>query len=220
MKTDVKRLIALRAAEELTENSVVNLGIGIPTLIADYLDETKITLHTENGMLGVKKLDENHIDLEIVNAGKLPVGEAVDSSYFSSADSFAMIRGGHIDIAVLGALQVDERGIMANWAVPGKDILGVGGAMDLLEGAKKVIATTIHTSTNGESKFVKECTYPITSRRVIDMLITNLGVFQWKEKEFELIELVGDATLEDVINNTEAHFIISPELIKGDEKNE
>lgn len=216
MKTDVKRLIAIRAAQELTDNAVVNLGIGIPTLIADYLDETTMTLHTENGMLGVKKLDEEHIDLEIVNAGKIPVGEAVDSSYFSSADSFAMIRGGHIDIAVLGALQVDERGIMANWAVPGKDILGVGGAMDLLEGAKKVIATTIHTSRNGETKFVKECTYPITSRRVIDMLITNLGVFQWKENAFELIELVGDTTIEDVIKYTEAHFTISPKLIKED----
>src|SRR5699024_8479750 len=159
-----------------------NLGIGIPTLVAKYVQSDSVHFHTENGLLGVKELlDESEHDPLRVNAGKLPVGEKIGASYFDSASSFGMIRGGHVDVAVLGALQVDQEGQIANWAIPGRNIMGVGGAMDLLSGVKKVIITTTHTNKSGESKFVKSCTYPITSNRKIDMMITDLGVFEQKK---------------------------------------
>lgn len=208
----MRELIARRAAEELTPHSVINLGIGIPTLVADYITDPSITLHTENGLLGVTAVDPEHIDPLIVNAGKLPVGEGIGASYFSSAQSFAMIRGGHVDTAILGALQIDEKGRIANWAIPGKDIIGVGGAMDLLEGAKKIIITTSHTANDGSPKIVESCTFPITSERVADMIITELAVFQWSGDQYELIELVGNATLEEVEAKTEARFTIHQEI--------
>lgn len=210
----IKDMIAKRAAGALEEQSVINLGIGIPTLVANYLDKEKYYLHTENGLLGVTSVADEDIDPNIVNAGKLPVGEAVGASYFNSADSFAMIRGGHVDVAILGVLQVDETGQVANWAIPGKDIIGVGGAMDLLVGAKKVIITTNHTAKDGSPKFLKECTYPITSTRKIDMIITDLAVFERKGEKFELIELMGNATLEEIAEKTEADYIVS-ESLKG-----
>lgn len=210
----IKDMIAERAAGALKEQSVINLGIGIPTLVANYLDKEKYYLHTENGLLGVTSVADEDIDPNIVNAGKLPVGEAVGASYFNSADSFAMIRGGHVDVAILGVLQVDETGQVANWAIPGKDIIGVGGAMDLLVGAKKVIITTNHTAKDGSPKFLKECTYPITSTRKIDMIITDLAVFERKGEKFELIELMGNATLEEIAEKTEADYIVS-ESLKG-----
>lgn len=205
-------MIAERAARALEEYSIINLGIGIPTLVANYLDKDKYYLHTENGLLGVTSVAEEDIDPNLVNAGKLPVGEAVGASYFHSADSFAMIRGSHVDVAILGVLQVDESGQVANWAIPGKDIIGVGGAMDLLVGAKKVIITTNHTAKDGSPKFLKECTYPITSTRKIDMIITELAVFERKGNVFELIELMGDATLEEVEEKTEAYFTVNKAL--------
>ncbi|HBV24084.1 MAG TPA: succinyl-CoA--3-ketoacid-CoA transferase [Jeotgalicoccus sp.] len=208
----IKDMIAERAAGALEEQSVINLGIGIPTLVANYLDKEKYYLHTENGLLGVTSVADEDIDPNIVNAGKLPVGEAVGASYFNSADSFAMIRGGHVDVAILGVLQVDETGQVANWAIPGKDIIGVGGAMDLLVGAKKVIITTNHTAKDGSPKFLKECTYPITSTRKIDMIITDLAVFERKGEKFELIELMGNATLEEIAEKTEADYIVSESL--------
>ncbi|MGO1922492.1 MAG: 3-oxoacid CoA-transferase subunit B [Jeotgalicoccus sp.] len=208
----IKDMIAERAARSLEEQSVINLGIGIPTLVANYLDKEKYFLHTENGLLGVTSVAEEDIDPNIVNAGKQPVGEAAGASYFHSADSFAMIRGGHVDVAILGVLQVDETGQVANWAIPGKDIIGVGGAMDLLVGAKKVIITTNHTAKDGSPKFLKECTYPITSTRKIDMIITDLAVFERKDDKFELIELMGDATLEEVAEKTEADYVVSDAL--------
>ncbi len=213
----IKDMIAERAAGALEEQSVINLGIGIPTLVANYLDKEKYFLHTENGLLGVTSVAEEDIDPNIVNAGKQPVGEAVGASYFHSADSFAMIRGGHVDVAILGVLQVDETGQVANWAIPGKDIIGVGGAMDLLVGAKKVIITTNHTAKDGSPKFLKECTYPITSTRKIDMIITDLAVFERKGEKFELIELMGDATLEEIAEKTEADYIVSESLKRSDE---
>ncbi|MDO5359754.1 MAG: 3-oxoacid CoA-transferase subunit B [Jeotgalicoccus sp.] len=208
----IKDMIAERAAGALEEQSVINLGIGIPTLVANYLDKEKYYLHTENGLLGVTSVADEDIDPNIVNAGKLPVGEAVGASYFNSADSFAMIRGGHVDVAILGVLQVDETGQVANWAIPGKDIIGVGGAMDLLVGAKKVIITTNHTAKDGSPKFLKECSYPITSTRKIDMIITDLAVFERKGEKFELIELMGNATLEEIREKTEADYIVSESL--------
>lgn len=212
---NVKEVIAQRAAKELPKQAIINLGIGIPTLIANYIDEAQYVLHTENGMLGVTKVNENNINPMIVNAGKQAVGEAVGASYFSSADSFAMIRGGHIDVAVLGALQIDETGVIANWAIPGKEILGVGGAMDLLEGAKKIVITTTHTNADGAPKFVKKCNYPITSLRRADVLITELAVFQWKNTHYELVDLIGNTTLEEVASKTEAYYTIANNLKGG-----
>lgn len=215
---NVRELIAKRAAAELKPYSIINLGIGIPTMVANYLDEENFFLHTENGMLGVTSVAEEDIDPLVVNAGKQPVGEAIGASYFNSADSFAMIRGNHIDVAILGALQVNSKGQVANWAIPGKDIIGVGGAMDLLEGAKKVIITTLHTSNKGEPKIVDECVFPITSERVADVIITDLAVFKWDVTHYELTELMGNATLDEVNAKTTATFTISPDLEVGGRK--
>lgn len=211
-----KEMIAKRAAEELSPHSIINLGIGIPTLVADYLDEKQYYLHTENGLLGVTSVEEEDIDPLLVNAGKLPVGEAIGASYFHSADSFAMIRGGHVDVAILGALQVDSKGLVANWAIPGKDIIGVGGAMDLLVGAKKIIITTNHIAKDGSPKIVDECTYPVTSNRPADVIITDLAVFKWEEDGYELTELIGDATLNEVEEKTTAHYRINDRLMQNE----
>lgn len=210
-----KEMIAKKAAELLTPHSVINLGIGIPTLVADYLDKDSFYLHTENGLLGVTSVAGEDIDPLLVNAGKLPVGEAKGASFFHSADSFAMIRGGHVDVAILGALQVDTNGRVANWAIPGKDIIGVGGAMDLLAGAKKIIITTNHLTKDGFPKLVDECTYPISSTRRADTIITDLAVFHWKDGLYELVELMGDATLEEVARKTTASYKVSIQLLKN-----
>jgi len=205
-KSDMQHLIAKRVAQELEGPCVVNLGIGIPTLVAEYMDAADIYLHTENGLLGVTDVEADQIDPNLVNAGKLPVGEAVGASYFNSSDSFAMIRGGHVDVAILGALQVEQTGVIANWAVPGKNIMGVGGAMDLLVGAKKVFVTMSHTSKDGSSKILKECTYPITSTRSVDMIFTELAVFKVVDQQLKLVELMPGATIEEVREKTEAEF--------------
>jgi len=205
-KTDMQHLIAKRVAQELEGPCVVNLGIGIPTLVAEYMDAEDIYLHTENGLLGVTDVEAEEIDPNLVNAGKLPVGEAIGASYFNSSDSFAMIRGGHVDVAILGALQVEQTGVIANWAVPGKNIMGVGGAMDLLVGAKKVFVTMSHTSKDGSSKLLKECTYPITSTRSVDMIFTELAVFEVMDKQLKLVELMPGVSIEEVREKTEANF--------------
>ncbi|QGQ48869.1 3-oxoacid CoA-transferase subunit B [Metabacillus sediminilitoris] len=208
-----KELIAMRAAKELKDGNIVNLGIGIPTLVSKYIESKHVFLHTENGLLGVDDLKtKDDIDPLIVNAGKLPIGEAIGASYFSSADSFAMIRGGHIDVAILGALQVDENGYIANWAIPGENIMGVGGAMDLMSGAKKIIVTTNHTNKKGESKLVKSCSYPITSIRKVDVIITDLAVFEMKNNTLTLIELMPGIQLEEVRSKTESNFVIAESL--------
>ena len=206
-KEKMQHSIAKRVAQELEGPSVVNLGIGIPTLVAEYLAADDIYLHTENGLLGVTDVEEADVDPNLVNAGKLPVGEAIGASYFNSSDSFSMIRGGHVDAAILGALQVDETGIIANWAVPGKNIMGVGGAMDLLVGAKKVFVTMSHTSKDGSSKLVKQCTYPITSTRSVDMIFTELAVFKVENQQLKLVELMPGVSIEEVREKTEAEFI-------------
>ncbi|MCM3636256.1 3-oxoacid CoA-transferase subunit B [Sporosarcina luteola] len=204
IENGVQELIARRAASELKGSSVVNLGIGIPTLVAKYVEDELIHFHTENGLLGVTEVEEE--DPNLVNAGKLPVGERVGASFFSSAESFGMIRGGHVDVAILGALQVDETGRIANWAIPGKSIIGVGGAMDLLVGAKKVIVTTSHLTKDGNSKLMKTCTFPLTSTRSVDMIITELAVFTVVNEQLVLTELMPGATLEQVRESTEARF--------------
>lgn len=204
---EIQELIAKRAAAELRPFSVVNLGIGIPTLIPKYVNSDSIFFHTENGMLGVKDLgSEADFDPNLVNAGKLPIAETAGASYFNSADSFAMIRGGHVDVAVLGALQVDERGLIANWAIPGQNIMGVGGAMDLLSGAKKVIVTTNHTTKSGDPKIIKVCSYPITSVRKVDVVITELAVFEFQNERWVLTELMPGISLDQVKGKTDAFF--------------
>lgn len=215
----MKHYIAARAAKELKHSDIVNLGIGIPTLVADYIpSDVNVFLHSENGILGVGPTpDSEHIDQNLVNAGKLPVTVMEGSSFFDSASSFAMIRGGHVSVSILGVLQIDAIGRIANWAVPGQSVLGVGGAMDLLEGSKKVIVTTMHTNTQGESKIVKELTYPITSERTVDLIITDLAVFEVKEDGLHLIELSPGVSLEEVQQKTDAPFQIAESFNIGKE---
>ena len=208
-KEEIQNNIAERAAKELVGPIVVNLGIGVPTLIPNYLTDDSVYLHTENGMLGVGPEDQDNLDPNLVNAGKLPVSETLGSSYFNSAESFGMIRGGHVYVAILGVLQADQKGRIANWSVPGKNIIGVGGAMDLLSGAKKVICTMTHTTKTGEPKILKECDYPITSTRKVDMLITELAVFTFEGDDMHLIELMPGATLEEVQEKTAADFVVA-----------
>ncbi|WP_209399769.1 3-oxoacid CoA-transferase [Pseudozobellia sp. WGM2] len=208
---DEKRMnMAKRAFAELEKGDVVNLGIGIPTLVADLIKpEDGIILHTENGMLGVgpEPKDGGGAMYYPVNAGKVPVTALPGSSYFDSADSFAMIRGGHIDVAIMGGLEVDAQGNLANWSVPGKPLLGVGGAMDLASGAKKLIITLRHTDRDGGSKVVENCTLPITDFNCVDMLITELAVFKFIDGQLTLIEILPGSTLEEVREKTEAKFV-------------
>ena len=207
---DTRHNMAKRAFKELRKGNVVNLGIGIPTLVADFIrSEDGIILHTENGMLGVgpSPVDGGGALDYPVNAGKIPVTALPGSSYFDSADSFAMIRGGHVDVAVMGGLQVDEHANLANWAVPGKPLLGVGGAMDLAAGAKKLIIVMTHTNSDGSPKIVPACTLPLTAMKAVDMIITELAVFSFDEKGLTLIELMPGATLEEVKTKTAAKFV-------------
>jgi 3-oxoacid CoA-transferase len=200
--------MARRALAELKQGDVVNLGIGIPTLVADLITpEMGIIMHTENGMLGVGPAPEAGGALDYpVNAGKIPVTALPGSSYFDSADSFAMIRGGHVDVAIMGGLQVDEAGNLANWAVPGKPLLGVGGAMDLASGARRLIITMTHTERDGEAKIVPSCTLPLTAEKAVSLVITDLAVFGWENGRFTLLELMPGATLEEVRAKTTAAF--------------
>jgi len=207
---DARMNIARRAFAELKKGDVVNLGIGIPTLVADLItSENGIILHTENGMLGVGPVPEDDAGAlhYPVNAGKVPVTALPGSSYFDSADSFAMIRGGHIDVAITGGLEVDEEANLANWAVPGKPLLGVGGAMDLASGAKRLIITMTHTNSDGSPKIVPQCTLPLTAMNAVDMIITDLGVFIYRKEKLILIELMPGATAEEVRHKTSAVFM-------------
>ena len=214
-KDAVSEGIARRIARELADGDLVNLGIGIPTLVADFIPEinVKVFLQTENGLLGVGPSPlPGTEDPNLVNAGKLPVTEEVGASYFSSAESFAMIRGGHIDVAILGVLQVDRYGRIANWAVPGKTILGVGGAMDLLVGAKKIIVATTHLTKDGQPKIVSECTYPLTGYRRADLIFTDYATFSVDAEGLILRELMPGITLEQVRLNTGAPFRLGKAL--------
>lgn len=215
VKTSAKKVnearmnMARRALHELSKGDVVNLGIGIPTLVADLITpEHQIILHTENGMLGVGPAPEAGGAMDYpVNAGKIPVTALPGSSYFDSADSFAMIRGGHIDVAIMGGLQVDEQANLANWAVPGKPLLGVGGAMDLATGAKRLIITMSHTSPDGTSKLVPECTLPLTARNVVNLVITDLAVFAFPDGQMTLTELMPGVMIDEVRAKTSASYV-------------
>jgi 3-oxoacid CoA-transferase B subunit len=217
MSDDPKRTIAARAALELRSGEVVNLGIGIPNLIPAFLDgEAGVFLHTENGLLGVgPRPGENELDDDLIDAAKRPVTALPGASYFDSASSFAMIRGGHVDVAVLGALQVSAGGDIANWAVPGKDVLGVGGAMDLVVGARRVIVTMTARSSGGEPKVVPVCTYPLTAKAAVDVVITELSVFRMRDGALVLVELLGGARVEDVRAATAADFAIDLEATRA-----
>ena len=210
-KVDESRMnMAKRALAELKKGDVVNLGIGIPTLVADLItDEHGIILHTENGMLGVGPVPTDGggaMDYP-VNAGKIPVTALKGSSYFDSADSFAMIRGGHVDTAIMGGLEVDESANLANWAVPGKPLLGVGGAMDLAKGAKRLIITMTHSNPDGSSKIVPKCVLPLTASAVVDLVITDLAVFSFNQGQLTLIEIMPGSSLEEIKTKTTANFI-------------
>jgi 3-oxoacid CoA-transferase B subunit len=213
MTVDVKARIAERAARELRPGEIVNLGVGIPNLIPGFLGTgSKVMLHTENGLLGVgPRPGEGELDPDLIDAAKQPVTALSGASYFDSAASFAMIRGGHIDVAVLGALEVSARGDIANWAVPGKNVLGVGGAMDLVVGARRVIVTMTSTSSRGEPKVVAECAYPLTGSGAVDVIITELSVFRLRDGALHLTELLDGATLDDVAAVTTAPFVVSLE---------
>lgn len=212
--SDPRLAIAERAARELRAGEVVNLGIGIPNLIPAFLEgRAEVFLHTENGLLGVgRRPDKADVDPDLVDAAKQPVTAMPGASYFDSAASFAMIRGGHVDVAVLGALQVSAKGDIANWAVPGKDVLGVGGAMDLVVGARRVVVTMTATSSSGEPKVVDECTYPLTARDAVDVIVTEFGVFRFPGGSLTLTELIGTATVEDVRRVTAADFEVALEV--------
>jgi len=202
--------MAARAARELRDGYYVNLGIGIPTLVANNIPEgMEVTLQSENGMLGIGPFPfEDEIDPDLINAGKQTISELGSSSYFGSEQSFAMIRGGHIDLTVLGAMEVSEGGDIANWMIPGKMVKGMGGAMDLVAGVKKIIVVMEHTSKNGDPKFIPACTLPLTGRNVVDMVITDLAVFQRSDHDspFRLVELAPDVSAQEVAAKTTARY--------------
>lgn len=199
LKLDARDVIAKRISQELEEGQVVNLGVGIPTLVASYIEEKEVYLQSENGLLGMGPPPvEDKIDADLISAGKEPITITNGASFFSSADSFAMIRGEHIDVAVLGILQVNPIGEIANWAVPGQPILGVGGAMDLVVGAKKVIGAATLFTKNGEAKIVKELTYPTSGIRQIDLLVTEYAVFAFRKGEIVVKEIIGDLSFEEL----------------------
>ncbi|WP_175614637.1 3-oxoacid CoA-transferase subunit B [Piscibacillus halophilus] len=212
MNNELRVKVAKRVAEELNDGDIINLGVGIPTLIPDYLGDKKVYLHSENGLLGMGPTPpEDEINMDLISASKKPITMDIGASLFDSSDSFVMIRGGHIDMAILGALQIDETGEIANWAIPGKTILGVGGAMDLVAGAKKIIIASSHQAKDGSPKFVKKLSFPSSGARKVDMLVTEHAVFKFKDGGCELVEILSDISVEELRDITDANFTVNQE---------
>jgi len=216
LSQDKRHVIAKRIAEELENGQIVNLGIGIPTLVSEYLDDKEVFLQTENGLLGMgPPATEENLDIDLINAGKEPVTYLKSASFFSSSDSFGLIRGGHVDVAVLGILQVDMTGEIANWAVPNQPILGVGGAMDLLTGAKKVIVASTLFAKDGTSKLVKELTYKTSGVRKVDLFVSDYAVFTFSDEGVKVVEMIEDITIEELSEKVGFNLTYAAELISN-----
>ncbi|WLR58599.1 CoA transferase subunit B [Guptibacillus hwajinpoensis] len=213
-KSNVRERIARRAEQEIMSGYYVNLGIGIPTLVANYISEDKvIVLQSENGLLGIGEYPkENELDPDLINAGKETVTAIEGASYFDSAESFGMIRGGHIDLAILGGMEVSEGGDLANWMIPGKMIKGMGGAMDLVHGAKKITVIMDHVNKDGAPKIVKDCSLPLTGKGVVNRIITDRAVLDITDEGLVVQEIASGYTLEEIRNSTEPEINVSPTL--------